>query len=259
MTDSFNYKLERGYVVQVEAKSESSSRSALATVRVQIENGNESPKFTENSYHLSIRRNIKAGSKLLTEDNKGFAFFTDDKPADEFECTLEEITVAEILDHFKVERVSSECQLIALQNFNQLRTRWEFSFEVRVTDTNKRNFFGKADVTVRVDETNDFAPEFGQSSYWVSVPSNTQSGTRIVQVSATDQDNPERSDFAFELLLEEGPQEDLSRFASVLLRLKIQALASLVGAKALASSCIRSNSTPMVTLHSGLDSNCIPK
>ena len=206
MQDSFSYKTDRsGYVVQVEAKSEGSSQVAFVPVKVKIENEDEPPIFLKDSYEVTTKENVAKGTKLLLNDKSGFRFSVDDKPLADFDCTLEDITAVEILDHFQVERMNSECQLIVIKNFVQLPDR-EFNFKVRITNVKQRNFFGSASVTVKITDTDDYSPEFAQSSYWVSVPSTTPTGTSLLQVVATDRDTQGSGDIVFKL------EKDQSRF-----------------------------------------------
>lgn len=219
VTDSFDYVSERGFVVQVEAKSESSSQVASASVRVAIENDDGPPTFLKNSFAITTQENVAVGTKLLVDGNGGFRFSTDENPVSDFECTLEDITTVAIISHFKVQRTNSECQLEVIKNFVQILDR-EFNFDVRVTNVKQRNLFGSARVAVKISETNDFPPKFEQSSYWVSVPTSTPTGTSLVQVSALDPDTQERSNLVFDLL-SEGAPDDLSRLVMGLYQLKM--------------------------------------
>ena len=210
--DSFNYMSERGFVVQVEARSESSSQVALASVSVNIKNDDGPPAFLTKSYDITTLENVAVGTKLLVDDDGGFRFSTDGKPSTDFDCTLEGITKVQIIDHFKVERANSECQLQVIKTFIETPTR-EFKFDVRVTNVKQRNLFATAAVTVKITDTNDFPPEFVQSSYWVTVPTTTPSGTSLLQVIALDRDNEGNPDIVLDLL-SEGAQDDLSRLVS---------------------------------------------
>ena len=124
-----------------------------------------------------------------------------------------------IISHFKVQRTNSECQLEVIKNFVQILDR-EFKFDVRVTNVKQRNLFGSARVVVKISETSDFPPKFDQSSYWVSVPTSTSTGTSLVQVSAFDPDARGKSDIVFDLL-SEGAPDDLSRLVMGLYQLKM--------------------------------------
>ena len=214
VTDSFDYKYDRGYVVQVEAKTDNFPKAESTKVTVTIENEDEPPIFLKNSYDISTQENVAVGTKLLVDDTYGFRFSTDEKPVSDFDCTLEDITAVEILDHFQVERMNSECQLLVIKNFVQVPNR-EFKFQVRVTNVKQLNLFGSATVTVKITDTNDYPPEFSQSSYWVTVPTTTPTGTSLLQVAATDRDTQGSADIVLELLSESAP-EDLSRFVLVL-------------------------------------------
>ena len=205
MQNSFNYKFDRGYVVQVEAKSDSSPQLAHVPVKVTIENTDEPPVFLKDTYEVTTQENVAKGTKLLLDDKAGFRFSADDKLVSDFDCTLKDITAVEILDHFQVERMNSECQLIVIKNFVQLPDR-EFNFKVRITNVKQRNFFGSASVTVKIADTDDYSPEFAQSSYWVSVPSTTPTGTSLLQVLATDRDTQSGRDIVLRL------EKDQSRF-----------------------------------------------
>lgn len=213
MLDSFDYKFDRGYVVQVEAKSDSSPQVAFAAVTVSIENEDGPPIFLKDSYEITTQENVAAGTKLFVDATDGFRFLTDEKPVSDFDCTLEDITAVEILDHFQVERMNSECQLLVIKNFVQVPNR-EFKFQVRVTNVKQLNLFGSAAVTVKITDTNDYPPEFSQSSYWVTAPTATPTGTSLLTVVATDRDTQGSADVVLELL-SEGAPEDLSRFVLV--------------------------------------------
>ena len=210
---SFNYMLEKGYNIRVQAKSESSLKAALTTVKVTIENEDGPPIFRQNSYGITTQENVAAGTKLLVDNTDGFRFLTDGKTVADFDCTLEDITEVEILDHFRVERMNSECQLHVIKNFVQLPDR-EFKFQVRVTNIKQRNLFGSATVTVKITDTNDHPPEFSQSSYWVTVPTTTPTGTSLLQVVASDRDTQGSAGIVLELL-SGGAPEDLNRFVIV--------------------------------------------
>ena len=201
---SFNFKFERsGYRFQVEAKDESSPKASTASVTVLITNEDGPPIFTKKNYDVTTVENVASGTILLASgdiDGKGAFRFSveEDKSSSDFECTLDDIKTTDVLDHFRVSRVGWECQLKAIKNFRQLSTR-EFKFQVRVASISQRNLYGTAGVTVKVTDTDDHLPEFTQSSYWASVASNTDSGTILLQVTATDKDNPRKIDFVYEL------------------------------------------------------------
>ena len=178
-----------------------------------IENEDGSPMFQKNSYGITTQENVAAGTKLLVDNTDGFRFVTDGKTVADFDCTLEDITKVEILDHFRVERMNSECQLHVIKNFVELTDR-EFKFQVRVTNIKQRNLFGSATVVVKITNTNDYPPEFSQSSYWVTVPTTTPTGTSLLQVVTSDRDTQGSAAIVLELL-SEGAPEDLSRFVLV--------------------------------------------
>ena len=209
MKDTFYYKFDQGgYVVEVGAQSEGSSQIDYVPVTVKIENEDEPPIFQKDSYEVTTPENVAKGTKILVKNTEGFRFSTDDKPLADFDCTLEDITAVEILDHFQVERMNSECQLIAIKNFTQVPDR-EFKFKVRVTNVKQRNFFGSASVTVKITDTNDYPPEFKQADYWVSVPSSTPKGTSLLRIVATDRDTQGSEGIVLEL------EDDNSRFVFV--------------------------------------------
>lgn len=180
---------------------------------VLISNEDGPPIFTKKNYDVTTVENVASGTTLLASDDIGgkgaFRFSVEeDKSSSDFECTLDDIKTTDVIDHFRVSRVGWECQLTVIKNFIQLSTR-EFKFQVRVANTLQRNLFGTAGVTVKVTETDDHLPEFTQSSYWVSVASDTPSGTSLLRVTATDKDNPRKSDFVYNL----QPKE---RFVTIL-------------------------------------------
>ena len=198
--DSFDYRTEKGYVLTVVAKGESSSKTSSTTVTLSITNDDGPPVFVKKSYEVVTQENVNVGTALLVAGD-GFRFSTDGRPATDFVCSLDDITSREILDHFQVDRIGYECHVKVIKNFVQVSNR-EFTFQVRVTDINQRNLFDKAGVTVKVTDTNDYAPEFTQSSYWVSIASDTSLGTSLVQVTVFDRDTPGKTEFVLELLSE---------------------------------------------------------
>ena len=197
---SFDHRTEKGYVLSIVAESESSSKTSSASVTVSITNENGPPNFVKKSYEVETQEDVEFGTTLLI-DGDGFRFTTDSRPANDFECSLDDITSTQILDHFQVNRIGYECQVKVIRDFVQISNR-EFTFQVRVTDIKQRNLIGKAGVTVKITDTNDYAPEFTQSSYWVSVASDTSQGTSLVQVTVFDRDTPGKTEFVLELLSE---------------------------------------------------------
>lgn len=180
---------------------------------VLITNEDGPPIFTKKTYDVTTVENVASGTTLLASDDIGgkgaFRFSVEeDKSSSDFECTLDDIKTTDVIDHFRVSRVGWECQLTVIKNFIQLSIR-EFKFQVRVANTLQRNLFGTAGVTVKVTDTDDHLPEFTQSSYWVSVASDTPSGTSLLKVTATDKDSPRKSDFVYDL----QPKE---RFVTIL-------------------------------------------
>lgn len=170
---------------------------------VLITNKDGPPIFTKKNYDVTTVENVASGTVLLASGDSGgngaFRFSVEeDKSSSDFECTLDDIRTTVILDHFRVSRVGWECQLTVIKNFILLSTR-EFKFQVRVTNILQRNLFGVAGVTVKVTDNDDYLPEFTQSSYWVSVASDTPSGTSLLQITATDKDIPGKNDFVYDL------------------------------------------------------------
>lgn len=64
-----------------------------------------------------------------------------------------------------------------------------YSFEVRATDGGKYDARSeKAMVQVTIGDVNDNKPTFSKYPYSVEIPSNVQSGSQIIQVTAHDKD-----------------------------------------------------------------------
>ncbi|EDO48968.1 predicted protein [Nematostella vectensis] len=180
---SFDYELENGYIVQVQAETPNAKTSS-ANVKLIISNIDDLPSFAKPEYTLTVPEGTTPGTTIL-DGSSGFQFVDDDTNPEQFGCSLMEVTSMFVLEHFRVERSDSECRLTVIKSLFEHHSVTQFTFLVQVTNKAFPNIQATA-----------------KASYWATVSSDTPTRTPIVTVTASDLDK------------EEGNQQVLFQFVS---------------------------------------------
>jgi hypothetical protein len=127
---------------------------------------------------------------------------------------MEKITTLETIEYLSVIQDGGECKLVTKpgkQIDSSVTPRFEF--EMRATDKNFQNMFATASVVINVVDENNHAPEFSQTSYWVSVSSAVSKGTSILQLSTYDKDLGSFGEVTYQLTVGSA---DFSRYEIIL-------------------------------------------
>jgi hypothetical protein len=195
---SFDYEVETGYDVGVQAAN-SAHKTATASVQIKISDVDDKPSFKEKNYDVSVQENSSPGTSVLTTAKRGFVFEDEDSKPEQYVCTLEEVTSSYVLDHFRFNRVKSECYLVTTK---QLSYTKETQFQFKVTATNKdvQNMHTTCSVVLKVIDINNYGPVFTQSDYWVTVSSLTPVDTSILTVDAPDLDSDVNGQVSYHIL-----------------------------------------------------------
>ena len=191
-TGSFDYESVREYPIQAQASS-GPQQVTSAAITITVTDAKDPPKFSKNKFVFTLNELTPSGT------SRGLVITDEDTNWKQFACTIENIRSVDIVNHFKAILDSGECKLVTQSTFDHFKTP-KFTFEVRATDTNNRNMYASAEVEFVIEDTNNNAPVFSQSSYWASVSSNFPVRNSILKISATDKDSGSFGEITYELL-----------------------------------------------------------
>ena len=171
-----DYSKTKFYSLIVKARD--SRLEGSATVRINVTDSNtHKPIFLRRIYQERINEATKVGGRVLTvratDDDEGlnakltYAF---EKSQQDFNINANtgEITVARSLDR---------------------ETTPQYRFDVSATDHGNPRFKGTANVHITVTDVNDNRPRFLNSSYAKSILESVRPGTKVLEVSAVDDDD----------------------------------------------------------------------
>ena len=171
-----DYSKTKFYSLIVKARD--SRLEGSATVRINVTDSNtHKPIFLRRIYQGRINEATKVGGRVLTvratDDDEGlnakltYAF---EQSQRDFNINPNngEITVARSLDR---------------------ETTPQYRFDVSATDHGNPRFKGTANVHITVTDVNDNRPRFLNSSYAKSILENVRPGTKVLEVSAVDDDD----------------------------------------------------------------------
>lgn len=170
-----DYSKTRFYSLTVKAMD--SHLESFASVRINVTDSNtHKPNFEQRIYRQRISEATAVGGRVLvvkaTDDDQGLnakLTYTIVRSQRDFRINPNtgEITVSHPLD-----RESTP----------------QYRFEVSATDHGNPPFKGSANVHITVTDVNDNKPRFLQSNYGKSILENVRPGTRVLEVSAVDDD-----------------------------------------------------------------------
>ena len=114
-----------------------------------------------------------------------------------FTCSMENMDL-ETMDTFQVRRTPEGCALVLTGYLDWYRAN-KYSFSVRATDSaeSAQRKSVTANVTIRVQDTNNHDPEFLQASYWVALPNDANMGATVLTVKARDLDEGKNADIRY--------------------------------------------------------------
>lgn len=202
---SFDYDVEDKYKIQVEAVSGNSKRTVSTDIDISISDEKDPPSFSKSEYTISIDETTAKGTTI----NTGIKIIDQDTASDQFICSLENIQDLKILEYLSAVQQSDECKIVTKKVMDVSITP-QFTFTMQAMDKNFHNMFTTAEVTLKVKDENNHAPVFSQTSYWVSVNSETSSGTRILELSTIDSDQGTFGEVTFQGIT--SSSSDFSRY-----------------------------------------------
>lgn len=114
-----------------------------------------------------------------------------------FTCSMENMDL-ETMDTFQVRRTPEGCALVLTGYLDWYRAN-TYSFSVRATDSaeSAQRKSVTANVTIRVQDTNNHDPEFLQASYWVALTNDANMGATVLTVKARDLDEGKNADIRY--------------------------------------------------------------
>ena len=182
----------REYLIEAQASS-GPQQVTSAAITIRVTDAKDPPKFSKNKFVFTLNELTPTGT------SRGLVITDEDTNWKQFACTIENIRSVDIVNHFKAILDSGECKLVTQSTFDHFKTP-KFTFEVRATDTNNRNMYASAEVEFVIEDTNNNAPVFSQSSYWASVSSTFPVRNSILKIRATDKDSGSFGEITYELL-----------------------------------------------------------
>jgi hypothetical protein len=183
------------YNLRIEASSGSSKEVESTPVSIIITGEKDAPAFSKSTYSISVPEDTGVGTTIRSIM---MSIIDSDTSSDQFDCSLEKITSPQTTEHFRIVQNQGACLLVLKKKLDSYVTQ-NFKFEVRATDRAFKHMYASANVDLTVKDTNDHKPEFSKTSYWVSVPSSTPSGRKLMDISAVDRDTGSNGDVIYEL------------------------------------------------------------
>ncbi|XP_023209390.1 protocadherin Fat 4-like, partial [Centruroides sculpturatus] len=150
-----DFEKRQSYDLVVQASDGINSVVAGLTVHI-VDINDQQPRFIHNIYNFSVFEELQAN-----------------------------LTVGSVLDVFRIDNASGTLILISLLDYE---SKDKHSFTVYATDSGQPPLTGSAFVTIKVQNINEFAPEFMGLPYDFWVEENAIRGTRVGQIKAVDGD-----------------------------------------------------------------------
>ncbi|CAG2204290.1 PCDHD1 [Mytilus edulis] len=157
-------------------------------VKVLDENDNK-PKFTKDTYTVSIQENNKRGTALLKVSANDF------DSGKNAELTYSMSSVARY--EFHIDSLTGQISVLSILDRESTE---KLTFTVFATDAGSPNLTGSAEVVVTVSDDNDKVPQFVEAHPVFSVPENYAAYTSIGIIQATDGDEGENKRLTFKLV-----------------------------------------------------------
>lgn len=185
-TCRLSFKNKRKYVFQVEASDGQQISSAEVVVTITDAN-DHTPMFNESTYFASVYENQLAGTSVLQVNATDGDFGENAKLS------------YSIRVRDKVFAIDSQTGIISTLKALDRETTRSYKFRVRATDHGRRQKYGRAWVRITVKDLNDNAPKFGHALYNVSLDEDIYTGTLVLQVKATDEDDRDNNKITYSL------------------------------------------------------------
>ncbi|XP_078343214.1 cadherin EGF LAG seven-pass G-type receptor 1-like [Oculina patagonica] len=170
-----DYSKTRFYSLTVKARDNHLESSAFVRINVTDSNTHK-PIFQQRIYRQRISEATAVGGRVLVVKA------TDDDQGLNAKLTY---AIEQSMQDFKINAKTGEI-IVASQLDRE--TTPQYRFEVSATDHGTPRFKGTANVHITVTDVNDNKPRFLQSNYGKSILENVRPGTKVLEVSAVDDD-----------------------------------------------------------------------
>ena len=170
-----DFSKTRFYSLTVKARD--SRLESSASVRINVTDSNtHKPIFEKRIYRQRISEATAVDGRVLVVKA------TDDDQGLNAKLTY---AIEQSLRDFKINSKTGE---VTVSYPLDRETTPQYRFEVSATDHGNPRFKGTANVHITVTDVNDNKPRFLQSNYGKSILENVRPGTRVLEVSAVDDD-----------------------------------------------------------------------
>ena len=171
-----DYSKTRFYSLTVKARDSRLENSAIVRINVTDSNTHK-PIFQRRIYQERISEATAVGGRVL------FVKATDEDQGSNAKLSY---AIEQSQRDFKINPDTGE---ITVLHPLDRETTPQYRFDVSATDQGKPPFKGTANVHITVTDVNDNKPRFLQSNYGKSILENVRPGTKVLEVSAVDDDD----------------------------------------------------------------------
>lgn len=173
----FETTVEHRFIVRASDGHSTQPLSAIATIAVRVEDENDNaPAFPVGAVLEFVPENAPVGTVVFTAH-------ANDMDRGSYGKLKYSIAGGEGKDHFKIDPVSGS---VVTQSVFDYETKNRYHLSIQASDVGGQT--ASVQVQIDVESRDEFAPEFTESSYRFSVPSDADVGYAIGKVLATDRD-----------------------------------------------------------------------
>ncbi|KAG9335984.1 hypothetical protein JZ751_003383 [Albula glossodonta] len=195
---ALDYETQPSYKLIVQG----TNMAGLATnttllVHLRDENDN-APVFTQAEFIGTVSEAAPVNSVVLTEDNSPLVVRATDADRDAHAMLVYHIVEPFAHNYFAIDSSTGAIRTTTSLDYEQ---RKDFRFTVQVHDMGTPRLFAEtaANVTIRVIDVNDCAPQFSKELYEATLIVPTYRGVQVIAVNATDADSGPNSKLIFSI------------------------------------------------------------
>ena len=193
------------YTLQIHVTDGQLSDAAVVRVRVRDINNN-APMFLQQLYSASILENTPKGSLVLQVE-------ATDMDQNMFADVTYSLVSSQYSNLFYIDEVTGEVYTnYTMFDFDTPPS--EYNLQVEAVDGANPPRRAYANVTIALEDVNDNPPLFDRNTFTVTIPEDTNIGTSILRVTATDADSDINAEVFFHFpLTEEQEREEEEDFS----------------------------------------------
>ncbi|XP_044136931.1 LOW QUALITY PROTEIN: protocadherin gamma-C5-like [Bufo gargarizans] len=206
ITGLVDYEEQTFYELSIKAEDKGFPKlKGNCLVQVEIEDMNDNyPEISFTSMTNSILENAPSGDIL------GFIIVKDEDSGNNGEIKL---NVSPNVP-FKIKHMKNRYILVTDGNLDREETS-QYTIELTASDLGSPPLYSKTSVTFSVSDINDNAPVFTQSTYNAFINENSNPGTLLCTVSATDLDEGVNSDLVYSIVESQIDDSSVSSFVYI--------------------------------------------